>query len=58
LNSHNGQHGHSSSLQSDGAEKFARASPNNLHAETKQDKGGESNEDVSAYGAQQSRNSI
>ena len=33
--------GHRQSLQSDSSEKFARAGPNDLHAETKQDKGRE-----------------
>ena len=52
------RHGHRRSLQSDSAEKFARAGPNDLHAEAKQDKGSEPDENVRTYGSKQSRNSI
>ena len=45
-------------LQGHSAEKFARAGPNYLHAEAKQDKGCESNENVRTYGSKQSWNSI
>ena len=50
--------GHRRSLQRDSAEKFARAGPNDLHAEAKQDKGSEPDENVRTYGSKQSRNSI
>ena len=45
-------------LQRDSAEKFAGAGPNDLHAEAKQDKGSEPDENVRTYGSKQSRNSI